>query len=241
MSKLRSFFTSLLPQTPTSLSRQFLSNVLFLCLKGIKAACFGHFFESHISMSSYTHKIVVGFFSCSSVLCQFNQHASQRTKKGKGEKFYSSFSIETGSDSGPVSWQGAGCHMKQIGQLSLFLQQGLVQIKKDFRDWGLVVGRGGFSKKKYYIKSVLRSSTLTMLGKFVAEEGMCPGRGVNSFKKCKVIVSDCVVWFQVTLSRLRVFRASSSTTSCLPESRYNCQQEGRFPKHVAGTVSSPTP
>ena len=77
------------------------------------------------------------------------------------------------------------------------------------------MGRGG-SQKKYYIKSVLRSSALTRLGKFMAEEGMCPGRGVNSLKKCKVTVSDCVVWFQVTLSLLRVFRASSSTTAaCL--------------------------
>jgi len=106
----------------------------------------------------------------------------------------------------------------------------------------LVAGRGEVSKKKLlYVRSVLRSSKLTTLGKFVAEEGMCPGRGVNNLKKCKVIVSDCVVWLQVTLRLLRVFRASSSTTSCLPESLYNCQQEGRFLKHVAGTVSSPTP
>ena len=34
-------------------------NLSALCLKGMKmkAPCFGHFFESHISMSSYKHEL----------------------------------------------------------------------------------------------------------------------------------------------------------------------------------------
>ena len=53
-------------------------NLSALCLKGMKmkAPCFGHFFESHISVSSYIHKILVGFFLL---------HASQRTKKDRGK------------------------------------------------------------------------------------------------------------------------------------------------------------
>ena len=36
-------FTKCAPKTEASLSPQFLANLLLLCLKSIKAACFGHF------------------------------------------------------------------------------------------------------------------------------------------------------------------------------------------------------
>ena len=39
---------------------QLLTNLLFLCLNGIKAACFGQFFESHIFMSFCTY-VQLGF------------------------------------------------------------------------------------------------------------------------------------------------------------------------------------
>ena len=42
-------------QTP--LSCQFFKNSLLPCLKGMKAACFGHFFESHIFMGSCMDEI----------------------------------------------------------------------------------------------------------------------------------------------------------------------------------------
>lgn len=56
---------------------------LFLCLKGITAACFGPFFESHIFLGSRIYKLNV--FSSSSVLCQFNYEMSQRSRKGGRE------------------------------------------------------------------------------------------------------------------------------------------------------------
>ena len=64
INKLYYFFTNLVPQAQTSLSCHFLTNVLFLGLKGIKAICFGHFFESHISVSSHTYGINICFLFC---------------------------------------------------------------------------------------------------------------------------------------------------------------------------------
>lgn len=46
-----------LPLAQTPLLCQFFTNLLFRCLQDIKAACFGHFFESHIFMNSCTYKI----------------------------------------------------------------------------------------------------------------------------------------------------------------------------------------
>ena len=46
INKMCYFFTNLLPQVQTSFSFQFFTNLLFLCLKGVKAAFFSHFFES---------------------------------------------------------------------------------------------------------------------------------------------------------------------------------------------------
>ena len=46
--------TNLLPRTQTSVSGQFFTNLSSLCLRGIKAARFGHFVESPISNSSRT-------------------------------------------------------------------------------------------------------------------------------------------------------------------------------------------
>ena len=60
INKLCYFFTNLLPQL--SLSCQFFTNLMFLSLRSIKAACFGHFFEFHISMSSCMYKIKIVFF-----------------------------------------------------------------------------------------------------------------------------------------------------------------------------------
>lgn len=50
MNKVCYFFTKLLPKVQTPLSCHFLTNLSFLDLKvkGIKASCFCHFFESHI-------------------------------------------------------------------------------------------------------------------------------------------------------------------------------------------------
>ena len=42
------FFITLLPQAQTFLSCQFFTDLLFLYLKGIKSACFGHFLGSFI-------------------------------------------------------------------------------------------------------------------------------------------------------------------------------------------------
>ena len=46
------FLSNSLTQPTPFLSGQFFKNVQFLCLKSIKAACFGHFFESPIFMRS---------------------------------------------------------------------------------------------------------------------------------------------------------------------------------------------
>ena len=46
------FFTNLLPEAQTPLSCQFFTSLLFICLKSIKTACFGHFFRSHMTETS---------------------------------------------------------------------------------------------------------------------------------------------------------------------------------------------
>lgn len=57
MNKSCNFVTKLLIQAQTSLCYQFFTEFLFICLKGIQAACFGLFFEFHISIISHTYKI----------------------------------------------------------------------------------------------------------------------------------------------------------------------------------------
>lgn len=62
------FFSNLLLQAQTPLTCQFFTNILFLCLKGIKTECFGYFFQSHISMSSCTLKKKFSFLLMSYVI-----------------------------------------------------------------------------------------------------------------------------------------------------------------------------
>lgn len=50
------YFINVLPQTQTSLSCQFSTN-LFFYAEGLKAACFGHLFESHMFISSCLYKV----------------------------------------------------------------------------------------------------------------------------------------------------------------------------------------
>ena len=81
INKLCYFFTDLRPRAQTSLSCQFITNVLFLGLKGVKAVCFGYFFESHISMSSCMYGIKIYVFFRWSLLCQFIWPAKEPRKE----------------------------------------------------------------------------------------------------------------------------------------------------------------
>lgn len=87
---INSGMTSLLaynPQAQTSFSCNFLTNILVLCLKAIKIICFGHFFESHISMISYIYKIEYAFFSINLPYVSFWVFGQSKNQEGKKEKF----------------------------------------------------------------------------------------------------------------------------------------------------------
>ena len=87
---INSRMTSLLAhnsQAQTSFSCNFLTNILVLCLKAIKIICFGHFFESHISMISYIYKIWVCFFSPINLPCVILIFGQSKNQEGKKEKF----------------------------------------------------------------------------------------------------------------------------------------------------------
>ena len=87
---INSRMTSLLtynPQAQTSFSCHFLTNILVLCLKAIKIICFGHFFQSYISMISYMCKIWVCFFSLVNLPCVNLIFGQSKNQEGKKEKF----------------------------------------------------------------------------------------------------------------------------------------------------------
>lgn len=74
----------LLHQFTIQLSCQFFTSLLFPCLKGTKAACFGHSFESHILYGAPRH-MKLKFSPVN--LYYVNYWVSQRMWKGKREKF----------------------------------------------------------------------------------------------------------------------------------------------------------
>lgn len=69
-------------QNLSLLSCQFLTNLLCLCLKTVKTACFGHF----LGPSLFFEKVkVCFFFSCSFLPCKYITRPATRTQEGWGK------------------------------------------------------------------------------------------------------------------------------------------------------------
>ena len=80
------FFTNLLLKAQTPLSCHFFTNLLFLCLKGVKAACFCHFYGSYIYGTTLNIKLNVFFFPPVNLPCvSLIIRPAKRTKRGKGK------------------------------------------------------------------------------------------------------------------------------------------------------------
>ena len=83
INKMCYFFTNLLPQVQTSLSFPIVTNLLFLHPKGVKAACFGHLFESMFLWTPVHTKLFLSPFNLPSV--HLIIRPAKITKRSKGK------------------------------------------------------------------------------------------------------------------------------------------------------------